>query len=82
MFRIFYILVLTLFSFSYTIKVKKETAYKKEGENEMKKTHVRQLEKEQKLQAYKHIKKILIQEECYTLENLKNALDEKIANIY
>ena len=50
--------------------------------NAMKKTHVRQLEKKEKLEAYKHIKKILIQEECYTLENLKNAMDEKIAKIY
>lgn len=48
----------------------------------MKKTHVTQLNKQEKLKAYKHIKKILIENDCLTVENLRNALDEKIANIF
>lgn len=48
----------------------------------MKKIYICQLDKREKLEVYKYIKRVLIENDCLTYENIKNAMDNKIKDIY
>lgn len=48
----------------------------------MKKIYICQLNKREKLEVYKHIKRVLLENDCLTYENIKNAMDNKIKDIY
>jgi len=48
----------------------------------MKKVYICQLDKKEKLAIYKYIKSVLIENDCLTYENIKNAMDNKIKDIY
>lgn len=44
--------------------------------------YVCQLDKKAKLEVFKRIKAILIAEDCLTYENLRNALDSKVKDLF
>lgn len=48
----------------------------------MKPVYVCQLPAKQKLEVYKRVKNALIQNDALTYENIRNALDSKIADLF